>query len=60
MAFVIHNCVFVCVRLRECHILLETEMAASISRPTKFRKDWAVSLTMIRPKRKCSLFSQTR
>lgn len=45
--------------LIECHTHthLETEMAASISRLTKFRNAWAVPLIMIR-KRKCSLFSQ--
>lgn len=41
-----------------CHIRLKLEMAASISRLTKFRQDWAASPTMIRPNRKCSLFSQ--
>lgn len=42
---------------RVSHTHLETEMAASISRLTKFRNAWAVPLIMIR-KRKCSLFSQ--
>lgn len=59
-AFLLHKCVFSSLWLREYHILLETEMVASISRLTKFRKGWAVSLTMIKPKRKCSLFSQAR
>lgn len=39
------------------HTVLKTEMAASISRLTKFRSDWVVSLIMIRPKRKFIVLS---